>query len=118
MKLNDLFPKVFEVPFSSDNKYHLTIHRKGHSQGGLTLHIKGAPEVIWETCSTILVNGKSEPITEADKAKFEAANRNMCEKGHRVIAFAMLQLRGDKFPDNYRFSFDKKNYPLVRIILF
>jgi sodium/potassium-transporting ATPase subunit alpha len=113
-KLNELFPKVFEVPFTSDTKYHLTIHRKGHSQGGLTLHLKGAPEIVWSACKTILFNGKPETITDKTKRAFMDANERMCGKGQRVLAFAMLQLTGDKYPDNYRFSYEKKNFPIVR----
>jgi sodium/potassium-transporting ATPase subunit alpha len=113
-KLNDLFPKVFEVPFSSDTKYHLSIHRKAHTEGGLTLHVKGAPEMIWKLCSKMLKNGKLENITEYDIKKFQETTAKMGEKGYRLISFAMLNLPGEKYPDNFRFSFEKKNFPMVR----
>lgn len=113
-KLNDLFPKVFEVPFTSDTKYHLSIHRKAHPEGGLTLHVKGAPEVIWKLCSRILKNGKPEKITDYDTNKFEEVTAKMGEKGCRLISFAMLNLSGEKYPDNFRFSFEKRNFPVVR----
>jgi sodium/potassium-transporting ATPase subunit alpha len=112
-KLNDLFPKVFEVPFSSDTKYHLSIHRKAHPEGGLTLHVKGAPELIWKLCSKILKNGKAEKITDYDIKKFQEAMMKMGEKGYRLISFAMLNLPGERYPDNFRFSFEKKNFPVV-----
>lgn len=113
MKIGELFPKVFEVPFTSDTKIHLSIHRKGHAQGGLTLHMKGAPEAVWASCTTIFINGKPEPITDGLRKRYEQASVEMCNKGQRVIAFAMLQMRGDKYPDNFRFNFEKQNYPTV-----
>lgn len=111
-KLNDLFPKVFEVPFSSDTKYHLSIHRKAHSEGGLTLHVKGAPEVILKLCSKILINGKPEKITEQDENRVQEAITRMGDKGYRLISFAILHLSGERYPDNFRFSFEKKTIQL------
>ncbi|KAI9004751.1 hypothetical protein BC832DRAFT_558101 [Gaertneriomyces semiglobifer] len=107
-KLPDIYPIVFEIPFSSDTKYHLTIHNKTHPDGGLTLYMKGAPEVIWDRCSTMWRDGKAVPITENDKSAFFRAHGTMCDKGHRVLAFAMLLL---KIPDNFRFDRAKNNYP-------
>ena len=112
-KLNDLFPKVFEVPFSSDTKYHLSIHRKAHSEGGLTLHMKGAPEVIWKLCSKILRNGRAEKITDFDVKNVDDSATKMANKGYRLISFAVLNLPGEKYPDNFRFSFEKRNFPAV-----
>jgi len=112
-KISEMFPKVFEVPFSSDTKFHLTIHRKSHAVGGLTMHIKGAPEFVWNACSTILINGKVEAISDHIRLRFKEAQENMCNKGYRVIAFATYLLPSSKYADNYRFNFERKNYPQV-----
>ncbi|KAJ3403301.1 hypothetical protein HDV05_007910, partial [Chytridiales sp. JEL 0842] len=110
-KLLSLYPKVFEIPFSSDTKTHLTIHRKAHKEGGLTMHVKGAPERVWASCSTIWMDGKAEKIEEKHKEMFEDAYERMAKRGERVLAFAMLMLPGRKFPDNFRFSLEKRNFP-------
>ncbi|KAJ3013267.1 UNVERIFIED_CONTAM: hypothetical protein HDU68_000786, partial [Siphonaria sp. JEL0065] len=110
-KLFAQFPKIFEIPFSSETKTHLTIHRKGHSDGGLTMHVKGAPERILASCTTILLHGRAEPITDFHKNQFKESYEKMAERGERVIAFAQLWLPGRKFPDNYRFSLEKCNFP-------
>ncbi|KAJ3005454.1 hypothetical protein HKX48_000679 [Thoreauomyces humboldtii] len=110
-QLSALYPKVFEVPFSSESKSHITIHRKGHMQGGLTLHMKGAPEVIWSRCSTVWLEGKAVAISDHDRKKWTAAHAAMCAKGHRVLAYAMLQLSGAKYPDNWKFDREKNNFP-------
>lgn len=108
-----MYPKVFEIPFTSDNKFHLTIHRKTHKDGGLTLHIKGAPEVILGLCNTFLHDGMAETISDKQHKLFYEAYATMAQKGHRVLAFAQSLLPGSKFPDNFRFSEEKKNWPAV-----
>lgn len=37
-------PQVMDMPFDSSRKWSLSIHKKAHSRGALTLYIKGAPE--------------------------------------------------------------------------
>ncbi|RKO90783.1 hypothetical protein BDK51DRAFT_23684 [Blyttiomyces helicus] len=110
-KFPELFPKVFEIPFSSETKHHLSIHRKGHFLGGLTLHVKGAPELIWDLCTTIWIDNKAVPIADEHRKKHADAHGKMCAKGHRVLGFAMLQLPGEKYPDNWRFDREKGNWP-------
>lgn len=52
-------------------------------------------------------------ITDFHRLKFNEAQQKMCNKGQRVIAFAVCLLKADKYPDNYRFNFERKNYPAV-----
>ncbi|KAJ3274142.1 hypothetical protein HDV01_003425 [Terramyces sp. JEL0728] len=110
-QIDSMYPKVFELAFSSNTKYHTTIHRKSHSQGGLTLHIKGAPEKVWNLCSTIWINGSIIPITAEHQLKYKNAMNDMAQKGLRVLACGILQMRGDKYPDNFTFDHTKENYP-------
>ncbi|KAJ3326436.1 hypothetical protein HDU76_012921 [Blyttiomyces sp. JEL0837] len=110
-KLQTQFPKIFEIPFSSETKTHLTIHRKTHPDGGLTLHVKGAPERVLACCTTILIQGKPEPLTDNHRNQFHDAYERMATRGERVLAFAQFWLPGRKFPDNFKFSLEKKNFP-------
>ena len=112
-KINVQYPKILDIPFTSDTKTHITIHRKPHSNGGLTLHMKGAPEKVWNVCSSIWVNGKILPITPNSTRGFEKALDDFARKGKRVLGCAIHQLRGEKYPDNYKFDLEKKNYPMV-----
>lgn len=54
-------PKLTEIPFNSTNKYQVSIHETGDSN---LLVMKGAPERIIERCSTILIDGKEEQMTD------------------------------------------------------
>ncbi|KAK9768328.1 hypothetical protein K7432_001126 [Basidiobolus ranarum] len=105
------FPKVFEIPFNSDNKWALTIHQKSHPNGSLTLYIKGAPERVLRLCSTILVNNQAVTLTEEHKAMYDQTYEYMASKGHRVLAFAQLLLPGNQYPADFVFTKEAQNYP-------
>ncbi|KAG0056105.1 hypothetical protein BGZ83_006366 [Gryganskiella cystojenkinii] len=114
-QLTDLYPKVFEVPFNSENKWAMTIHDKEHAHGRFTLLIKGAPERILRLCSTILMNGEAIPLTEEHSKAYDEMYALMASKGHRVLAFAQFLLPRDQYPDNHVFDKEKKNYPTTNL---
>ncbi|RGB26460.1 hypothetical protein C1646_420642 [Rhizophagus diaphanus] len=105
------YPKVFEIPFNSETKWALTIHKKRHDKGDLTLYIKGAPERVLRLCSTILLDSDAIPLTDEHKKNYDEVYEFMASKGHRVLAFARLLLPSDKYPENYEFKKEDKNYP-------
>ncbi|KAJ3122544.1 hypothetical protein HK098_002770 [Nowakowskiella sp. JEL0407] len=107
----DRFPVVFEIPFNSDNKWHMSIHEKAHPGGPLTQLIKGAPERVLRICSKILIDGQSVELTEERKKQFNVAYETMAGKGHRVLAFAQMLLDGTEFPVNFPFDKEEKNFP-------
>jgi sodium/potassium-transporting ATPase subunit alpha len=72
------FPKVFEVPFNSMNKWALVIVNKPHDTGRLTSYIKGAPERVLAKSTTYLKDGKVLPIDEAFKESYETAYNVSC----------------------------------------
>ncbi|KAF9148587.1 hypothetical protein BG015_009667 [Linnemannia schmuckeri] len=114
-QLNDLYPKVFEVPFNSENKWAMTIHDKEHATGKYTLLIKGAPERILRICSTILLNGEAVPLTAEHSKAYDEMYALMASKGHRVLAFAQMLLPRDQYPDDIVFDKEKKNYPTTNL---
>lgn len=77
-------PKVFEVPFNSLNKYHITIN-ESREEGGHWIGMKGAPERILERCSTILTCGHTLPIDDNIKNLFHKAYEELGSLGERVI---------------------------------
>ncbi|TFK25780.1 aminophospholipid-transporting P-type ATPase [Coprinopsis marcescibilis] len=105
------YPKVFEVPFNSVNKWAMSILQKPHKNGVLTLLMKGAPERVLSKCATFLENGDALPMTEDFKAAYNDAYDYMAARGHRVIACAQLALPGDDFPVSHAFSKDDGGYP-------
>ncbi|KAF8933772.1 hypothetical protein CPC16_009602 [Podila verticillata] len=110
-ELGDMYPKVFEVPFNSDNKWAMTIHHKEHPAGKFSLLMKGAPERILRLCSTILINNEVVPLTPEHSKAYDDMYALMASKGHRVLAFAQMLLPRDQYPDDIVFDKDLKNYP-------
>ncbi|EGF82503.1 hypothetical protein BATDEDRAFT_86311 [Batrachochytrium dendrobatidis JAM81] len=109
--VEDRFPKIFEIPFNSENKWAMTIHQKKHANGEMMAYLKGAPERVLRLCTTFFDGTNVVPLTEQHKASFEDMYQFMASKGHRVLAFAALALPGDQYPANFVFTKDPVNYP-------
>ncbi|CAN0101951.1 unnamed protein product [Ectocarpus sp. 12 AP-2014] len=110
----DQYPKVMDLPFDSGRKWSLSIHRKPHSKGALTLFAKGAPERVLAKCSSALGKGQAEdaPFVALDRAfelSYQAAYEELAGRGERVLACAMMPLDGAEFPED--FEFDDANFP-------
>jgi sodium/potassium-transporting ATPase subunit alpha len=108
------YPKVFEVPFNSENKWALSIHKKSHKNGSLTLLIKGAPERVLRICNRILTGpgGECVPLTDTYKDDYNKTYEWMASQGHRVLGFAEMLLPEDQYPEDFVFDKKNKNYPL------
>ncbi|KAJ6583163.1 aminophospholipid-transporting P-type ATPase [Mycena vulgaris] len=105
------FPKVFEIPFNSTNKWALVILNKTHANGTLTAYIKGAPERVLAKCTTHLKDGGLEPITDEFRKAYDDAYNYMASRGHRVIASAQALLPVAQYPAEYEFSRTDANFP-------
>ncbi|KAF7323324.1 Cation-ATPase-N domain-containing protein [Mycena chlorophos] len=113
------FPKVFEVPFNSTNKWALVILNKPHADGSLTAYIKGAPERVLAKCSTYLQDGAPVTITEEFRQSYDDAYNYMASRGHRVIACAQILLPGSKYPVDHEFTrtdFPQADYCFVGLV--
>uniref|UniRef100_A0A3Q3SW08 Sodium/potassium-transporting ATPase subunit alpha n=1 Tax=Mastacembelus armatus TaxID=205130 RepID=A0A3Q3SW08_9TELE len=113
--VNDMrnkYPKIAEIPFNSTNKYQLSIHKNttpGESKHLLVM--KGAPERILDRCSTIMMQGKEQPLDEEMKEAFQNAYVELGGLGERVLGFCHFSLPDDQFPENFAFDTDEVNFP-------
>ena len=108
------YPKVFELPFNSDTKWHMSIHKKPHADGHLTLYIKGAPERVWRLCNRILTGPQGEcvELTDEYKMAYDETYEHMASRGHRVLGFAEMLLPRGQYPEDFAFDKKAKNYPM------
>lgn len=81
--LDAQFPRVSEIPFSSETKRMTTIH---NVSGTMTAYSKGAFEVILESCSRHMTDSGEEAITRAVKDKILHTARQMGNEALRVLA--------------------------------
>ena len=80
-----LFPRINEIPFSSERKRMTTIHQ---FHKGLHAFSKGAPEVVLGTCSYVYRGGKSEPISDKERKEIIDTAHRMGEDALRVLGLA------------------------------
>ncbi|ESN95060.1 hypothetical protein HELRODRAFT_102867 [Helobdella robusta] len=105
--------KVAEIPFNSTNKYQISIHEVLiNNESNNVMLMKGAPERIWERCSTLLYKGNDLPINEELQKAFQLAYDELGGLGERVLGFAHYILPKDEYPIGFSFDTDSPNFPL------
>ncbi|KAM9225257.1 sodium/potassium-transporting ATPase subunit alpha-3 isoform 2-T2 [Dugong dugon] len=103
--------KVAEIPFNSTNKYQLSIHEtEDPTDNRYLLVMKGAPERILDRCSTILLQGKEQPLDEEMKEAFQNAYLELGGLGERVLGFCHSYLPEEQFPKGFAFDCDDVNF--------
>jgi Ca2+-transporting ATPase len=88
-ELEEQEPRVFEVPFSSERKRMTTIHT---SSGKRIAYMKGAPEMVIERCSKIVINGKVQLFTKESQTKHFKVTEDLALEALRNLAFAYKEL--------------------------
>ena len=90
------YPRVAEVPFDSAYKFMATFHNVTGPDGEVLIElVKGGPDVVLDRCATMLTDDGSVPMADALDSVL-AANREMSEKGLRVLAFAVRDVSGQE----------------------
>lgn len=79
-------PKIFELPFDYQKKYHATIRVV---EGKNFLTVIGAPEKILELCSNVWFKDKISALNKESKKKLEAVFHDFAQNGFRVVAYAI-----------------------------
>ncbi|KTF91299.1 hypothetical protein cypCar_00038661 [Cyprinus carpio] len=111
-EMRENYPKVAEIPFNSTNKYQLSIHKNPNSSESKHLLVmKGAPERILDRCSTILIQGKEQPLDDEMKDSFQNAYLELGGLGERVLGFSHFSLPDDQFPEGFAFDAEEVNFP-------
>ena len=82
------FPRIQEIPFTSETKRMTTLHKISN---GNIAYSKGAPEIILASCSNFSACGKIQALDNAARENILAAAQNMAKEALRVIAIASKQ---------------------------
>lgn len=98
--LASVYPRVAEVPFSSERKRMTTIHRSN----GRTLDLlddeaqsyiaftKGAPDSLLDLCSHVYADGEIQELDEQWHSRIEMSNNQLAGEGLRVLGVAFRTL--------------------------
>jgi Ca2+-transporting ATPase len=96
----EVYPRVHEVPFTSERKRMTTAHKT--PEGKLVAYVKGAPEMVLERSTYVLKDGKVKKFTAEEKKEILAINERMANDALRVLGTAYKDLPADaaeKFDD-------------------
>lgn len=83
--LNEAHPRIDEIPFDSDRKMMTTFHEMDGTYYAMT---KGAPDIMINNSSKIMVDGKLEDFTEDMKKQVLEENTKLAKQALRVMAYA------------------------------
>jgi len=87
--LNNQYPRVDEIPFSSESKRMTTIHKSPQNR---IAYSKGAPEVILNICTHIYSNGKEKELRSEDMKHILEIAHQWADTALRVLGMAYKPL--------------------------
>ncbi|MDR6305183.1 Ca2+-transporting ATPase [Nitrobacter vulgaris] len=93
--LDKRFPRIAEVPFSSERKLMSTIHSDAKKRERLIALTKGAPDVLLTRCSHELVGKEARPLTDARRAEILMSNGALAADALRTLGVAFRSLPPD-----------------------
>src|SRR3989338_5440456 len=82
--------RIHEYPFDSKTKRMITINK---SSSGTMAFMKGAPELVLDTCDHFMMKGKIQKLTPHQKAQMVRGYKALASKGERVLAFAFKETK-------------------------
>ncbi|GAB4577988.1 MAG: cation-translocating P-type ATPase [Anaerolineales bacterium] len=85
LELDTQFPRINEIPFTSETKRMTTLHQLN---GGTIAYSKGAPEVILASCTHQLTSEGEAPLDTASREHILEVAKNMASEALRVLAIA------------------------------
>ena len=86
----DLFPRLAEIPFSSETKRMSTFHE---AAGGFLMCLKGAPESLLHHATRVLTAGGERPISGDDRRQIMAEGAKMAHAALRVLGLAYRRVK-------------------------
>lgn len=84
---NKNYPRIAEIPFDSDRKMMSTFHNNFMEKHTVSF-TKGAPDIILDKCSKILLNGEIVELTDELRKEVFDKNIEFARQALRVLAFA------------------------------
>ncbi|MCJ7574865.1 cation-translocating P-type ATPase [Candidatus Bathyarchaeota archaeon] len=96
-ELENESPRVHEVTFTSERKRMTTVHKAGEEK--LIAFVKGAPEVILERCTRIIVRSRITKLDQKTRKEIMEANEGMANKALRVLGVAYKEITASEAGD-------------------
>jgi len=84
-ELEQQFEREKEIIFTSERKMMSTINKSGEQSDAF---VKGAPEIVLDKCTHIMVDGEKQELTEDKKKEVLDKNNEFAQEALRVLALA------------------------------
>jgi Ca2+-transporting ATPase len=88
--LMEQYPRIGEIPFTSERKCMTTIHLT--SEGKKISYMKGAPEIVLLKCNHILEKGKEIELNKIIRERILKVNKQMASSALRILALAYKRI--------------------------
>ena len=109
-KLAESYPRIHEIPFTSERKLMTTVHK--NLEKDVVAFTKGAPEIVLERSSHILRNGQIKKLSSKEKQEILKINEEMATGALRVLATAFKES-----PNNPGVKFEEEEYETSLVFL-
>ena len=83
-------PRIAEIPFSSERKCMTTVHLTSAKKK--MAYTKGAPEVVLEKCTKLLLNGEAQELTRDTRTELLKVTEALANQALRNLGFACAEL--------------------------
>jgi P-type Ca2+ transporter type 2C len=83
--LDKTYPRMQEIPFTSESKRMTTLHK---TEKGMVAYTKGAPEIVLENCDSILTADGVKKLDEVSRRQVVDTARDFASHALRVLAVA------------------------------
>ncbi len=108
--LDQIFPRVGEVPFSSERKRMSTVHQVNETitlDAGIALYLKhfmtqissqyitftkGAVDSLLDVCDRVWLDGNIVPMSTELRSRIEESNNQLAKNGLRVLGMAVRRI--------------------------
>jgi len=97
--------RLQEIPFDSKSKRMITLNKSGNKK---IAYMKGAPEVIVDKCTTLLIQGRIQKLTPQKKTLLIKQYQDLAKEGQRVLAFA--------FQENNSSTISEENFTFIGLV--
>ena len=107
-ELDRRWPRVNEIPFTSERKRMTTIHKVNVSSeesnvpwrdAPYVAFAKGAVDSLLQVCESVWTGGAFVPLDEPMHKRIIAANARLAEQGQRVLGMAFRPLENPDLPE-------------------
>jgi P-type Ca2+ transporter type 2C len=93
-QIDSQFPRIFEIPFSSERKMMTTVHSM-KDQEKVMVVTKGAPEVVLGICDRIMVHDQVFGLDSKHAGRIAQANNTLASEALRILAVSYKEMHGD-----------------------